>query len=133
MQFIGGIASMCVLAFLVLAGGMLSLPGTGFTALSTLQVSWVIGMGLAATIGHAFIIWAARNAPANLLAPFQYVEIIGAAALGYLVFDDVPASSTFLGVGIIVASGMYLLHRERQLDQRRRATASPRGISDRTG
>ena len=133
MQFIGGIASMCVLAFLVLAGGMLSLPGTGFKALSTLQVSWVIGMGLAATIGHAFIIWAARNAPANLLAPFQYVEIIGAAALGYLVFDDVPASSTFLGVGIIVASGMYLLHRERQLDQRRRATPSPRGISDRTG
>ena len=132
MQFIGGIASMLVLATLVLVGGMFSLPGAGFAALSPQQVSWVIGMGLAATLGHAFIVWAAGNAPANLLAPFQYVEIIGAAALGYLVFGDVPASSTFLGVGIIVASGMYLLQRERQLDQRRRAAVSPRGTADRT-
>lgn len=126
MQFIGGIASMPVLAALVVLGGIASLPGAGFTMLGAQQISWVFGMGLAATLGHAFIVWAAGNAPANLLAPFQYVEIIGAAALGYLVFGDIPATSTFIGVGIIVASGMYLLHRERQLDQRRRVAAIPR-------
>ena len=70
--------------------------------------------GVAATLGHAFIVWAAVNAPTNLLAPFQYVEIIGASLLGYLVFGDVPAPSTIAGVGIIVASGLYLFHRERQ-------------------
>ena len=132
MQFIGGMASMLVLGVLVLAGGLLSLPGTGFNVLNPQQVGWIIGMGLAATLGHAFIVWAAGNAPANLLAPFQYVEIIGAAALGYLVFDDVPAASTFVGVGIIVASGLYLLHRERQLDQRRRAESSARAAAGRT-
>ena len=72
-------------------------------------------MGLAATIGHVFIVWAMSNAPANVLAPFQYVEIVGAASLGYLVFNDVPAGSTMLGVTIIVLSGVYLFHRERQV------------------
>ena len=72
-------------------------------------------MGLAATIGHVFIVWAMSNAHANVLAPFQYVEIIGAATLGYLVFNDTPASTTMFGVAIIVLSGLYLFHRERQV------------------
>lgn len=129
MQFIGGIASMLVLALLAVSGGLLAMPGAGFTTLSLEQMTWVAGMGVAATLGHAFIVWAAGNAPANLLAPFQYVEIIGAATLGYLVFNDVPANSTFLGVGIIVASGLYLLHRERQLELRRRANPIPQAAA----
>ena len=77
------------------------------------ETGWVIGMGIAATLGHAFIVLAAGKAPTNLLAPFQYVEIIGATILGYLVFGDIPANSTILGVSIIIASGLYLFHRER--------------------
>jgi drug/metabolite transporter (DMT)-like permease len=92
------------------------------TPLSLTQISWVIGMGLAATIGHALIVMAAQNAPANLLAPFQYVEIIGASTLGFLVFGDVPANTTFAGVAIIIASGLYLFHRERLQDK---GTAEP--------
>ena len=49
----------------------------------------------------------------NLLAPFQYVEMIGASTLGFLVFGDVPANTTFAGVAIIIASGLYLFHREQ--------------------
>ena len=70
-------------------------------------------MGLAATIGHIFIVLAAGNAPANVLAPFQYLEIVTATILGYLVFNDVPATSTILGSAIIIGSGIYLFHRER--------------------
>ncbi|MEL0189183.1 MAG: DMT family transporter [Alphaproteobacteria bacterium] len=124
MQFVGGIVSMLAVAALLGIGNLISIPGTGYTPLNSNQILWVIGLGVSATLGHAFIVWAAGNAPANLLAPFQYVEIIGAATLGYLVFGDIPASSTFVGVGIIVASGLYLLHRERQLEQRRRAPAA---------
>ena len=120
MQFVGGIVSMLAVAALLAVGNLVSLPGTGITALGPNQILWVVGLGVSATLGHAFIVWAAGNAPANLLAPFQYVEIIGAATLGYLVFNDIPAPSTFIGVGIIVASGLYLLHRERQLEQRLR-------------
>ena len=61
-----------------------------------------------------FIVWATNNAPASVLAPFQYFEIVSAVFLGYLVFEDVPATSTVIGVLIIVVSGVYLFHREHR-------------------
>ena len=118
MQFLGSIAAMVGLGAVVLTGSLLSIPGAGMSGLTLMETGWVIGMGIAATVGHAFIVLAAGKAPANLLAPFQYVEIIGATTLGYLVFGDVPAASTVLGVGIIIASGLYLFHRERVVTRR---------------
>ena len=115
MQFIVGIVAMAFLGAVLIIGGAFGLPGTDFIIPNSLQILWILGMGLAATIGHAFIVWAMANAPASLLAPFAYVEIIGATSLGFLVFGDVPADSTILGVGIIIASGVYLFHRERKL------------------
>ena len=123
MQFFGSVVAMVVLGGMTVFGTLFQMPGAGMSMLSGIEVSWVIGLGLAATIGHAFIVWAAGNAPANLLAPFQYVEIIGAATLGYLVFGDVPATSTFVGVTIIIASGLYLLHREGKAEQRRKSAS----------
>lgn len=123
MQFLGSVVAMVVLGGMTVFGTLFQMPGAGMSMLSGIEVSWVIGLGLAATIGHAFIVWAAGNAPANLLAPFQYVEIIGAATLGYLVFGDVPATSTFVGVTIIIASGLYLLHREGKAEQRRKSAS----------
>jgi len=113
MQFFGSVAAMIVLGAVVLIGSMLAIPEATMSVLTLQETWWVIGMGIAATLGHAFIVLAAAKAPASLLAPFQYVEIIGATALGYLVFGDVPAPSTVLGVGVIIASGLYLFHRER--------------------
>lgn len=123
MQFFGSVVAMVVLGGMTVFGTLFQMPGAGMSMLSGIEVSWVIGLGLAATIGHAFIVWAAGNAPANLLAPFQYVEIIGAATLGYLVFGDVPATSTFVGVTVIIASGLYLLHREGKAEQRRKSAS----------
>ncbi|MEC8643671.1 MAG: DMT family transporter [Pseudomonadota bacterium] len=113
MQLLGSIAAMAALGAIVLVGSLLSIPGTAMSSLTPQEIWWVIGMGIAATLGHAFIVLAAGKAPANLLAPFQYVEIIGATTLGYLAFGDIPATSTIIGVGIIIASGLYLFHRER--------------------
>ena len=113
MQFLGSVAAMIGLGMVVLAGTAFSIPGAGMSMLTGEEILWVVGMGVAATLGHAFIVFAAGKAPANLLAPFQYVEIIGATALGYLVFSDIPAKSTVIGVGVIILSGIYLFHRER--------------------
>ncbi len=115
MQFIVGIAAVSVLSLTLIVGSSTGMPGTEFLIPNSQELIWIFGMGVAATIGHVFIVWAMSNAPANVLAPFQYVEIIGAASLGYLVFNDVPAGSTMLGVAIIVFSGIYLFHRERQI------------------
>lgn len=118
MQFLGSVAAMIGLGLVVSSGTVFSIPGAGMSMLTGEEVLWVIGMGLAATLGHAFIVFAAGNAPANLLAPFQYVEIIGATALGYLVFSDIPAKTTVIGVGVIILSGIYLFHRERVVAMR---------------
>ena len=121
MQFFGSVAAMIVLGAIVLVGSLLSIPGASMSMLSWQESGWVIGMGIAATMGHAFIVLAAGKAPASLLAPFQYVEIIGATTLGYLVFGDIPANSTIVGVGTIVASGLYLFHRENIAARRQAA------------
>ena len=56
-----------------------------------------------------------RLASIGILAPFQYVEIIGAAILGLVIFNEFPDPITWLGVAIIVSSGMYVFHREAKL------------------
>jgi drug/metabolite transporter (DMT)-like permease len=58
------------------------------------------------------VILAHKLAPAPVLAPFMYTQIIWMILLGYLVFGDVPAPRTLAGTSIIVASGLYLLYRE---------------------
>ncbi len=59
------------------------------------------------------ITFAFKAAEASLLAPLQYLEIVGAVIVGYLVFHELPDAPTFLGTGIILASGIYVFHRER--------------------
>ena len=61
------------------------------------------------------IIMAVRRVGAGLVAPFQYMEIISATILGYMFFGDFPDVVTWVGIVIIVASGLYVFYRERLL------------------
>ena len=54
-----------------------------------------------------------RLAPASVLSPFIYTQLALVIMLGYLVFGDVPQRWTIIGSTIVVASGLYLLYRER--------------------
>jgi drug/metabolite transporter (DMT)-like permease len=73
----------------------------------------IVGTAIFGAIGHGVIIQAYRRAPASLLAPFAYTQIIWMPAAGYLAFGDVPGGHTLIGAAIIVASGLYILYRER--------------------
>ena len=68
---------------------------------------------------HMLAIRALKLAPAGILAPFQYLEIFGATILGVVFFADLPDAVTTAGILIIVASGLYVFHRERQLARRK--------------
>ncbi|MBI6630552.1 DMT family transporter [Pontibaca sp. S1109L] len=70
--------------------------------------------GLAAT-SFVLIAEAFRQVEASTLAPFQYLEILGATAVGYMVFGDFPDAMTWLGVAIILASGIYVFYREKKV------------------
>ncbi|MEM8837485.1 MAG: DMT family transporter, partial [Pseudomonadota bacterium] len=73
----------------------------------------ILFMGLAGALGQFLLIVAFTYAPASLLAPFLYSSMIWSAAMGFLVFSEVPDHFTILGATMIVAGGFYVRHRER--------------------
>ena len=89
------------------------LPFVGSLPPGWLVAGLMLVMGAAGGMGHWFLIVAHRGTPASLLAPFQYTQILWMPLFGYLVFKDVPDWNTALGAAIIVASGLYILYRER--------------------
>ncbi|WP_323771074.1 DMT family transporter [Antarctobacter sp.] len=87
---------------------------------------WTLaGVGVVATISHLFLTYALRLAPAGTIAPLQYLEIVGATVIGYLAFGDFPTPLTWVGIAIIVASGLYVFERERRLELRAKPPAPP--------
>lgn len=85
----------------------------------------LLGVGVVATISHLFLTYALRLAPAGTIAPLQYLEIVGATVIGYLAFGDFPTPLTWVGIAIIVASGLYVFERERRLELRAKPPAPP--------
>lgn len=73
-------------------------------------MEWVllIGAGVVAAIAHFFIIKSFEITSAGIIAPFTYTEIIMAAILGYLVFNDVPDIWLLMGLAIVIASGIIV-------------------------
>ena len=73
----------------------------------------LIAIGLFGGLGHWVYTIAHSFAPASHIAPFMYSQIIWMVGLGYLVFDHLPGPSTAVGGAIVVASGLYLLRRQK--------------------
>lgn len=63
--------------------------------------------------GHWLLILAHKYAPASALSPFFYMQLLFATVVGFVVFGSVPDRWTVIGGGIVIASGLYLLYRER--------------------
>ena len=78
------------------------------------QDIWILPLiGVMGACGHFCYIRAYTKAPAVALAPFGYVELPIAVFFGWLVFNEFPDKVTWVGIGVLVASGLYILHRER--------------------
>ena len=76
------------------------------------QWSMMAAIGIFACLGHLFLILSLKYADASKLAPFSYFEIITNIIIGYYFFSDFPDNWTFLGLFIIVMSGIYISRRE---------------------
>lgn len=66
-------------------------------------------------LGQSFMISSFKFAPAGVISPYSYTMLIFAATIGYFVFGTVPDAVSWLGMGLIVGSGLYIAHRERRL------------------
>lgn len=78
----------------------------------------MLGTGVLGSLGHFCLISGHKLAPASVLSPFVYTQLIWVTILGYLVFDALPTGWTLAGAAMVVGSGLYLLYRERKMGQR---------------
>ena len=81
------------------------------------QWSLMAGIGVFACIGHLFLIISLKYADASKLAPLGYTEIIPNVIIGYYFFSELPDNWTYLGLFIIVLSGLYISRREYHLSR----------------
>jgi drug/metabolite transporter (DMT)-like permease len=72
----------------------------------------MVGLGILGGLGHYCVARAMTYGPANVIAPFQYWQIIGSVIVGYLVSDKLPDAVTWLGAAIIIGAGLALGWRE---------------------
>jgi drug/metabolite transporter (DMT)-like permease len=70
------------------------------------------GLGLVGGCGSYFLVLAYRNAPAAVLAPFDYTTLILGTLLGWLIWHELPGAAVWLGAAVLVACGLYIIRRE---------------------
>ena len=114
MQIMAGAGGTLFMAFALFAGtsaGVADFEPSLPT--SALGLVLLLILGSISGYAHMLVVGAFRLAPLSLLAPFQYFEIISATLLGYAVFGDFPNLSKWIGISIIVGSGLFIIWRER--------------------
>jgi drug/metabolite transporter (DMT)-like permease len=124
MQTVSGLGGTLFMGVVLVAGDSAAIPDFAIgppTSAGMLLLLLVLG-GISA-YGHLLVLRAFRLAPVSILAPFQYFEIISATALGFALFGEFPTPSKWLGVAIIVGSGLYIIWRERRLTMREAGVA----------
>ena len=99
------------LAFQCVLGTVLLSPQAAFTfEFPQLDVLWLFaGLGIISAVAHLLTIVAFRLADASTLSPLVYLELVGSAAIGFMIFSEIPTFSTIAGAALIIVSGLVLL------------------------
>ena len=86
----------------------------GFAALawtpfhSWLDVGLMLSLGIMGGVGHYFVDKAMTYAPANVVSPFMYWQLVGSVIIGYLLWSTLPDAATWFGAAIIIVAGLYV-------------------------
>ncbi len=116
MQFYAGVGGWMFAGLAMIYGTAAGLGDLSFGLPQGIQ-PWLLLLllGTIGTVSHLMVVQAFKLAPASMLAPFQYLEIVNAVLVGLIVFGDFPTPSKWLGIAIIVGSGFYVFMRERRV------------------
>ena len=114
MQTVAGVGgSLFMIVVIAVGDGLGSVDFVPSLPHSALGWVLVVALGVISGYGHLLVVKAFQAAPVSLLASFHYFEIITGTALGFLVFNEFPTPSKWLGIAIIVGSGLFMIWRER--------------------
>lgn len=116
MHFYTGLGALLTLIIFYPFGALTELRDFHFT-LPAAGNTWLllVAMSFLASAVHLMYIQAYRRAPAGLLAPFNYLEIVSAAAVGIGIFGEFPDFGKALGMCIIIASGLLLAWTDNEI------------------
>jgi drug/metabolite transporter (DMT)-like permease len=89
-------------------GILLVLPFVWKTPASLLDLALFCSLGVLGALTHYLIALALGFAPANLVTPFQYMQLIGSVGVGYVLFNTWPDRMTWIGAAIVVGAGLYI-------------------------
>ncbi|MDF3060299.1 MAG: hypothetical protein K0S06_408 [Microvirga sp.] len=97
-------------------------------ALPLRELAYIIGAAVLVTLGNLAVIVAFRETDVSVVAPFRYSVILWAILSGLVIFGELPDPTAFLGIALIVGSGVYMIHREqvRQREAERAEAAALR-------
>lgn len=124
MQLHTALAGVLVMLPVLAAGEALAIPTLDPVMPEGRAWLLLFGVGFWASASHICMTYALKFAPSATLAPLHYLEIVAAVILGYLVFGDFPNPMTWAGIATIVASGLYIIYRER-ISARGRPSPAP--------
>ncbi|MFN4124965.1 DMT family transporter [Pannonibacter indicus] len=115
MQFTTSLGGGLTLAIVITVIAAFGVETTGIIVAmpNSIEMSLLFAIGAISFVSHGLIVKALALAPASVIAPFNYLEIVSATLFGFLVFGDFPDLMTWAGIALIVASGIYIAHRER--------------------
>ena len=81
---------------------------------SALNLIPLMGLGIMGSLGHYFLSQAAKSAEVVVITPFEYTSFIFLGVMGYFFYGEVPDSSVYIGMLLIIFSGIYIVYREQQ-------------------
>jgi drug/metabolite transporter (DMT)-like permease len=117
---------------MVLGFTVLLMVGAGALAIPVWhEVRWaedfklILGVGLMGSIGQQLITVAFRNAPAAVVAPFEYTALVWGVLLDIAIWSVYPSALTLMGGSIVIGAGLYLIQRERRASAIAADTAAP--------
>lgn len=76
---------------------------------------FLVLLGVLGALSHFVFIMALHSAPASVVSPFSYTQIVWAVLIGFFVFGDIPDVWTLIGTSLVVGAGLYVFLRERRL------------------
>lgn len=111
------------LVVMALATGLCSLPN--WVPVRVEHLGWLVATGAVGALGTRMLTEAFRAAPASVVAPFEYTALVYGVAIDWLLWSKLPTPRVILGGAVVIASGLFLIWRERQLRIAALATIAP--------
>ena len=100
------------MALVAVGAGLLALPD--WQPVRASDSIWLAALGLSGALGQVFITEAFKCAPVSVVTPFEYSSLLWGVLLDLAFWGELPAPGVFVGAAVIVASGLYLIRRERK-------------------